>query len=247
MTQAISVITGGGTGIGRALALQLAGQGSAVLVVGRRSGPLEKLAGERSGVEPCAADISTRDGQAKLRAAVGDRTLGCLIHNAGVLTPVGPLLEQSAEAIRESFAINVEAPIALTRLLRPAMISGARILHISSGAAHRALPGWGAYCMSKAALYMAYEVLKQELAGSGITVGSLRPGVVDTAMQALIRAQDELDFPAVERFRALKEAGELTRPEDVARFVEAVLKLPAEQFSRGEWDIREHWNEVRPD
>ena len=244
MTQSVSVITGGGTGIGRALALRLAEQGNAVLVVGRRAGPLDDLADRRAGIEACPADVSTGEGQAALEAAVGARPVRFLVHNAGVLTPVGPLLAQSAEAIRRSLAINVEAPIALTRLLRDRMGEGGRILNISSGAAHRALPGWGAYCTSKAALYMVYEVLKQELAGTGIAIGSLRPGVVDTPMQSLIRAQDESDFPAVARFRALKEAGELTSPEDVARFIDAVLALPAETFSRGEWDIREHWSEV---
>ncbi|MEX0386253.1 SDR family NAD(P)-dependent oxidoreductase [Spiribacter onubensis] len=244
MTQTVSVITGGGTGIGRALALRLAGQGDAVVVAGRRAEPLEELADRQAGIEPCQSDVSTEEGQAALQAAVGGRAVRFLVHNAGVLAPVGPLLAQPAEAIRQSLAINVEAPIALTRRLRERMGEGARILNISSGAAHRALPGWGAYCTSKAALYMVYEVLRQELVGTGIAIGSLRPGVVDTPMQSLIRAQDESDFPAVERFRALKEMGELTRPADVARFIDAVLGLPAETFSRQEWDIREHWDEV---
>lgn len=244
MTQRVVVITGGGSGIGRALARRLAGQGSAVLVAGRRREPLEALAAAQAGIEACPADISTEAGRAAVQSAVGERGVRLLIHNAGVLTPVGPLLAQSTAAIRQSLGINVEAPIALSRALLARMGADARILHISSGAAHRALPGWGAYCMSKAALYMAYEVLKQELAGTGIAVGSLRPGVVDTPMQSLIRAQDASDFPAVEHFRALKAMGELTSAEDVARFTDAVLALPAERFSREEWDIREHWDAV---
>lgn len=244
MTQTLSVITGGGTGIGGALALRLAGQGGAVLIAGRRAEPLEAIASAHARIEACQADVATEEGQGALHAAVGDRSVRWLVHNAGVLTPVGPLLSQSAAAIRQSLAINVEAPIALSRRLRPRMSEDSRILHISSGAAHRALPGWGAYCTSKAALYMVYEVLKQELAGTGVAVGSLRPGVVDTPMQSLIRAQDASDFPAVERFRALKETGGLTTPEAVARFIEAVLALPPEAFSREEWDIREHWDAV---
>ena len=246
ITQTVSVITGGGTGIGRALALRLAGRGHIVVVAGRRRSPLDALAALQAGIEPCPADISTEEGQAALRAAVGERPVRFLVHNAGVLDPVGPLLSQSAQAIRRSLAINLEAPIALTRLMRPQMEEGGRILNISSGAAHRALPGWGAYCTSKAALYMVYEVLKQELAGSGVAIGSLRPGVVDTPMQSLIRAQDASDFPAVERFRALKETGGLTSPEAVARFIDAVLEVPAERFSAAEWDIREHWDAVIP-
>jgi len=65
---------------------------------------------------------------------------------------------------------------------------------------------------------------------------------VDTPMQTLIREQSIEDFPAVERFRALKSAGELSDPVDVAAFMEQVLSLSdTEHFSRGEWDIREHY------
>ncbi|RZU98542.1 SDR family NAD(P)-dependent oxidoreductase [Spiribacter vilamensis] len=244
MSDLITIITGAGTGIGRALALRYAEQSRAVLAIGRRSEPLEALAAENPAIHACAADVSTDEGQTAIEGAVGESGVEALIHNAGVLAPVGPLLDQSADDIRQHLAINLEAPIALSRRLRPMMDTDARILHISSGAAHRALPGWGAYCISKAALYMAYEVLHQELAESSISVGSLRPGVVDTPMQSLIRSQSVEDFPAVENFRALKENDALTSPENVARFIDAVLKLPADRFSAGEWDIREHWDAV---
>ena len=242
MTAELVVITGAGSGIGRALAERLAGNGTRVLAVGRRKAPLQALATAVSGVEACAADVATTAGHAAIQDAVGDRSVRWLVHNAGVLEPVGPLLEQSAEAIRAALAVNLEAPIALSRALLPAMAPQGRILHVSSGAAHRALAGWGAYCISKAGLYMAYQVLREELAGRGIAVGSLRPGVVDTPMQGLIRAQAAEDFPAVAHFRALKAAGELSDPAEVADFMEAVLRLPdATRFSAGEWDIREHY------
>lgn len=71
----------------------------------------------------------------------------------------------------------------------------ARILHISSGAAHGALQGLGVYSVSKAALFMAYQVLKAELAPKGIFVGSVRPGIVATSMQDTIRRADKDKFP----------------------------------------------------
>ena len=242
MSTGLVVITGASSGIGRAMAQRMASQGQTVVAIGRRAVPLEALAASAPDIEACVADVATEGGQAAIVAAVSQRPVRWLIHNAGVLEPVGPLLSQDAAAIRGSLAINLEAPIALTRQLLPAMEEGGRILHVSSGAAHRALPGWGAYCISKAGLYMAYEVLRQELDGTGIAIGTLRPGVVDTPMQTLIREQSIEDFPAVERFRALKGAGELSDPEDVAAFMEQVLSLPdTEHFSRGEWDIREHY------
>ena len=242
MSTGLVVITGASSGIGRAMARRLASQGQTVVAIGRRAVPLEALAASAPDIEACVADVATEGGQAAIVAAVSQRPVRWLIHNAGVLEPVGPLLSQDAAAIRGSLAINLEAPIALTRQLLPVMESGGRILHVSSGAAHRALAGWGAYCISKAGLYMAYEVLRQELDGTGVAIGTLRPGVVDTPMQTLIREQSIEDFPAVERFRALKSAGELSDPVDVAAFMEQVLSLSdTEHFSRGEWDIREHY------
>lgn len=239
--EGLAVITGASSGIGEALAKRLAGEGRQVLAVARRAGPLAALAQENDRIQPCAADVAEPAGRAAIADATGNNPVALLVHNAGVLEPVGPLVEQQTEALRHALSINLEAPIALTQALLPQMPVGARVLHISSGAAHRALPGWGAYCISKAGLHMAYQILRQELAGHGIAVGSLRPGVVDTPMQALIRAQNEHDFPAVDRFRALKEMGELTSAEAAAEFIDAVLSIPDDgRFSAEEWDIREH-------
>lgn len=243
MSQSI-IITGAGSGIGRALTIRYAETDTRVIAVGRREAPLNALAEAYPAVQPCPADVSTPEGQSAIERAAASGGIHALIHNAGVIEPVGALLDQSSEAIRGHLAINLEAPIAISRRLRPMMAADGRILHISSGAAHRALPGWGAYCISKAALHMAYAVLKAELAGTSLHVGSLRPGVVDTPMQTLIRAQSPEDFPAVARFRALKADDALTSPEDAARFIAAVVALPADRFSAEEWDIREHWAAV---
>jgi len=244
MPQSVVVITGAGSGIGQALASHYASRDQPVMAIGRREAPLRELADDYPMVRAVPADVATDAGQSAIIEALDDRSVAALVHNAGVLEPVGPLLDQSAEAFRSHLAINLEAPIALSRALRPRMDTDGRVLHVSSGAAHRAMPGWGAYCISKAALHMAYQVLKTELAGQAIHIGSLRPGVVDTPMQALIRSQTVADFPAVENFRALKANDALTSPAQVATFMAAVLALPGERFSEQEWDIREHWNEV---
>lgn len=237
----LAVITGASSGIGEALAKRLARAGRGVVAVARRADPLNALAHEYPIIRACPADVADLAGRNAIATAVGNEPVAMLIHNAGVLEPVGPLAEQPLEALTKALSINLEAPIALTQTLLNRMPAGARVLHISSGAAHRALPGWGAYCISKAGLHMAYQILSQELRARDIAVGSLRPGVVDTPMQALIRAQTEADFPAVERFRALKAMGELTSPEAAAEFIDTVLGIPDdERFRAEEWDIREH-------
>lgn len=234
------VITGGGSGIGQALAWRLAANGYHVLVAGRRSAALEQTAAQYDAIQTCPADVSEPAGREAIVEAVGEDSVQWLIHNAGVLEPVGPLLSQSPEALRQAWAVNVEGPIALSAALVAKMPPGSRILHVSSGAAHNAYPGWGAYCMTKAALLMAYQILRMELADRQIAVGSVRPGVVDTPMQGLIRQQAEKDFPAVKRFQELKRSGSLLDAQTVAVFMHQLLEsTDAESFGAKEWDVRD--------
>ena len=239
--QTLDIVTGGGTGIGRGIALALAAEGRRVLVVGRRGGPLESVAAEAApAISTLAADVATEQGRADVVAAVGESAVGCLVHNAALLEPVGPLAEVTAEAWRTHMAVNLDAPLFLTQALLP-RLAGGRVLMISSGAAHRSIPGWGAYCTSKAALFMLGRVLADELGERQVAVGSLRPGVVDTPMQGLIRSQSPERFPQVEQFRALKSDGRLNDPEAVGRFAAALLlRAGATEFAAGEWDFTEH-------
>lgn len=247
MNEAIAVVTGGGTGLGRSICCSLAERGIPVLAVGRRRGPLDATRSsnpDRIAVQ--SADVSTVEGRARIREAVGERPVRALVHNAGVLEPIGPLAETRLEDWRASQAVNVEAPLFLTQaLLRN--LSGGRVLHMSSGAAHHGYAGWGAYCVSKAALHMLYLILNQELADRDIVVGSLRPGVVDTPMQTLIRQQSPRNFPAVQRFVDMHASGALEDPDRVAAFTAwLLLDVPGEQFGREEWsftdpDHRARW------
>lgn len=236
------VVTGASSGIGKAFAQRMSAH-HPVLAIARREQPLAAMAEHDRSIRVCVADIATAQGIESIVDGLAGERIQYLVHNAGVLSPIGSLLEQDPADIRHSLAVNLEAPINLTRRLFPQMNQGGRILHISSGAAHSPYPGWGAYCISKAALFMAYQILSQELASSGVQIGSLRPGVVDTPMQALIRAQTARDFPAVEHFRSLKTDGQLTTPNAVAVFMQAVLENTSDaQFSAEEWDIRAHWS-----
>lgn len=236
--QEISLVTGGGTGLGRELSLDLARHGHSVLVIGRRPEPLEQTRAQApSQIEVLQADVATEQGRAEVVRAVGERRVRFLVHNAAVLAPVGPLAQVELEAWRYAMTVNLEAPIFLTQALLPRLKAG-RVLHVSTGAAHSPLAGWGAYCVSKAALYMAYRVWREELAGSGVLIGSLRPGVVDTPMQAYIREQDETRFPLVKRFRQLKSEGQLRSPQEVASFASWVLrKTDAHEFVEEEWEV----------
>ncbi len=242
MTQDLSLVTGGGSGLGRALALELAACGHRVIITGRRSTPLEEVAqeAEPGTILPVVADISDAEGRQRLVAVVSAQggQLRHLVHNAGVIEPIRPLAEVTPDDWQHNQAINVAGPLFLTQALLPALQNGGRVLHISSGAAHSPIPGWGAYCAAKAALHMLYQCLDEELRDRGVRVGSLRPGVVDTPMQARIRESSRQDFPLVERFRAMHRDGALRPAEEVARFARWVLQdTDDDRYAATEWNI----------
>lgn len=237
----LALITGAGTGIGRALALNLIERGCDVLAVGRRVAPLEALAAEHPGrVIALPLDVAAADAPQRVLDTLGERAPAFVVHNAATLDPAGPLAQLDRAAFDAHLQTNLAAPLFLTQALLPRLARGARVLHVSSGAAHHALNGWGPYCMSKAALHMLTQCWNAELKNRGVLVGSARPGVVDTPMQAGIRELTPEAFPDVESFRRLKSDGALLPPETVARFLAwMLLDADAEQFSGAERDVRD--------
>lgn len=238
MGSELAVVTGGGSGLGRSICHALAARGLRVLAVGRRRAPLEETRTQYPElITALSADVATVEGREVISNAVSGQPLRALVHNAGVLEPIGALADVRLDNWRASQAVNVEGPLFLTQALL-ASLPGGRILHISSGAAHQGYAGWGAYCVSKAALHMLYQVLSQELAERDIAVGSLRPGVVDTPMQALIREQPARKFPSVQRFRDLHASGALEDPDQVAAFTAwLLLDVPGDRYAREEWSF----------
>ncbi|MFV8834525.1 SDR family NAD(P)-dependent oxidoreductase [Aquisalimonas sp.] len=243
-----AVVTGGGSGLGQAICRELTQLGMEVIVVGRRPEALhETRAMAPKQITTVSADLATESGREELVSAIGDDSLAALVHNAGVLTPIGPLAGVRLEDWRLAQAVNVEAPLFLTQALLNNLQDGGRVLHMSSGAAHHGYAGWGSYCTSKAALHMLYQVLRDELRDRGIAVGSMRPGVVDTPMQSLIREQPPERFPMVQRFMDLHATGQLESPSDVARFITWLLtEVDDDTFSAEEWSFtdpahRERW------
>jgi NAD(P)-dependent dehydrogenase (short-subunit alcohol dehydrogenase family) len=234
------LITGGGTGIGRALAKRFADKGWLVTIVGRRVELLQEVAQEHPNkITSISADVGKIQDREKI-VAKAKGTLDLLVHNAAVLGPVGPILDQSPEDWRTHMATNVEGPLFLTQAFLPNLVENSRVVHISSGAAHQSIPGWGMYCTSKAALLMLGQLLKGELAQRNIWLGSVRPGIVDTPMQAEIRALEPENFPMVEQFRQYKATGALVTSELVAQYLEwLLLEVSGPQLGEREWDIRD--------
>ncbi len=243
----LTIITGGGTGIGKALAAELVQKYSInVLIVGRRL----KLLQDAANINPvkiklCVADVGTKEGRDKIVNSIEkDTVVKYLIHNAAILTPVTSLEDLKLEDWRNHMSINVEGPLFLTQALLPKM-DHSRILNISSGAAHRAVAGWAAYCSAKATLFMLYQVMNMELNNKNIFIASVRPGVVDTPMQTLLRQSDPNAFPDLPLFNQYKNEDKLIPVEIVAGFLaEILLNTDNDEFSDKEWDIYRDYSKL---
>ncbi|MCB9057074.1 MAG: SDR family NAD(P)-dependent oxidoreductase [Calditrichae bacterium] len=244
MDKKITLITGGGSGIGRAVCLKFIEQGHQVLIAGRSKEKLLKtqaMCADPKLCIPVEADIATTEDRQKIKDNVADSEIEFLIHNAAVLGKITKLKDMTIENWNSVLNINLDAPLFLTQTLLDQMYQS-RILHISSGAAHSAIEGWGAYCASKSALHMLYKVWNKEFQNK-LYFGSLRPGVVDTAMQEQLRSADRNQFPGLQKFHDLYSNNELENTNRVANFIFWVLTSTTnDQYIEKEWDIRDEFH-----
>ncbi|MFY9942320.1 MAG: SDR family NAD(P)-dependent oxidoreductase [Desulfobacterales bacterium] len=229
----VVLVTGASRGIGAAVARWLAAVGCGVAMVARSTEKLDALGGEitRLGGTPLvlAGDIASADfcARAVSRAHATFGRMDALVNNAGTFEPVAFTANAAPEAWQRALAVNLLGPFYLSRAALPALRTRqGRIVNVSSGAATRALPAAGAYCASKAALNHFTRVLAAE--EPDVTSVAVRPGVVDTAMQALIRRQGPRVMPAEQAafYRRLKAEGRLEPPRIPARAI-AWLALQA--------------------
>lgn len=235
----VAVITGGGSGIGRALALVLARRGIKVFIIGRTPTTLlETRSHLPELIKPIEADITQPDQWADIAGLLNGRAIGLLIHAAATLGPFGRLTDLDYTAWREVMATNIEAPIFLTQALR-VQLKRARVLFIGNGSAEKPLKNLGAYCCTKASLAMARRVFSAELDVNDLAVSALAPGYVDTPMQKSMRSQRIEDFPATQYFSGLAENNQLLSPALVADFMGwLLLDTSTEQYAAVElWDM----------
>lgn len=230
------VITGGGSGIGRALALTLAACQKRVLVLGRREALLREVANHSALISYCVADVASMTGRQVLIDALKDcPKLDGLVHNAATVVPITALSEMNEQAWHHALETNLNAPLFLSQMLY-SKLKHARVLHLGSGVAHFAVKGWGAYCVSKAALYMLTQCWQIE--SQDIAFASVMPGIIDTDMQALIRQSQAMAPDKLAFFMDLKAQNRLISPDTVAQFLKwLLLDIPTERYIAQEWDI----------
>lgn len=204
------IVTGGGTGIGKAIAKALKRLKHDVIIVGRRKEVLEKTAGELD--IPCFVfDVANDDPAGLFGKAKG---VNALVNNAGFYKPV-PFGKWTQKDWDDSWRVHVSGPALLSQEFSRHCRGPGAIVNISSSLAAKPEPKTAPYAASKRALLSLTESLAQELAGRKIRVNSVLPGVVPTDMTAI----PEGSASARERLESLKKLhplGRLGKPEEVA-------------------------------
>ena len=230
-----AVVTGGGRGIGAAVARALAEEGAAVVVTARTAGEIEAVA---EGLRPrggtayaVACDVTDPDSVAAMAARATDLLghVDILVNNAGMARSA-PFLKVTLEQWESLHRVNVTGPLLVTQALLPAMLERGwgRIVNVASIASHMGAPYITAYAASKHALLGMTRCLAAELAGTGVTVNDVCPGYVDTLMTdesiARIAAKTGQDAAAARAgLERMQPGGRLIEPDEVAHAVMTFL------------------------
>jgi len=225
MADAIVWITGASSGIGAALVESVPFDDARVVDVSRSGGApgTEHLSADLS--DPASWAVVGERMRDELASFAGSRVV--FVHCAATIEPIGFAGEVDGAAYRRAAVLNAAAPQALGHAFLAAaagLTCRRHLLLLTSGAATRPYEGWSSYCAGKAAVdQWARVAAAEQRLRSGCQVLALNPGPVATGMQDAIRATDERDFPAVEKFRELHRTGKLPGPSDVARGIWRLL------------------------
>lgn len=185
----VAIVTGGGSGLGYAIASELAGRGARVVLASRKEANLESAAARINALHPDAAmPVQTHVGHPDELERLVDLTLekhgrlDILVNNAGTNFYSGATADADVAVFDKTFEINVRGPFVLSNLaIRKFMgTHGGSILNIASVGGIKARPGRGVYAITKAALIFMTRQLAVEVGDKGIRVNAIAPGLIKT-------------------------------------------------------------------
>jgi len=186
----IAVVTGAGRGIGQAIAYALAAEGASVILAARTSSELEVTKAKIRSINAECLAIPTDVGKVTdidrmVEAGLHEfGRIDVLVNNAGMQSPIGPLVESDEVAWLGTLQVNLMGPLRCMRRVLPTMIErrSGKIINLSGGGATSPRPNFSAYGVSKAALVKLTETVAEEVRAFNIQVNAIAPGAVNTRM-----------------------------------------------------------------
>jgi len=241
MTQArrIALVTGATSGIGAAIARELAAAGHAVMLAGRDAARGNAVRDELAQAgSPAALWLGALGASAACAALMAETVaafggLDVLVNNAGLIHRASAEVTSDAQW-RETMALNLDAVFYLSRAAVPVMRArgGGAIVNIASDWGLVGAPGAAAYCASKGAVVQLTRAMALDHARDGIRVNAVCPGDTDTPMLNAEAVQAGLDPDAARRAAAAQSpTGRLTTPQEVAKLVAFLVSEPARQIT----------------
>ncbi|WP_125613826.1 SDR family NAD(P)-dependent oxidoreductase [Specibacter cremeus] len=229
-----ALVTGGGTGLGAAIARALHSAGARVVVAGRQPGPLRVIAeGLGAGAEWRTVDVADEDSVARLETSLRDTEVSILVNNAGIAGPVAPLVDITAQQWDEVFDVNVRGTFLMCRAFLPAMVGrgSGDVINLASVSGKRPLARRTPYCASKMAVIGLTATLAFEVGPAGVNVNTLSPGPVDgPRMDRNFRLEAERTGTSYEQaqeaFVSRAALGRMVTEDEVGAAVVAMLGMP---------------------
>tara|TARA_R110002110_G_scaffold66978_1_gene182967 strand:- start:54158 stop:54913 length:756 start_codon:yes stop_codon:yes gene_type:complete len=227
MSNRHAVVTGGGSGIGAAIAQALADSGAFVTIMGRRQEPLQDLVDALPRAQAIVCDVTDADSvnDAFARAAEQHGPVDILVNNAGA-APTAPFHKLDAATWRDVMAVNLDGVFHCTRAVIPGMLEckHGRIVNVASTAAQRGYAYVSAYSAAKHGVLGLTRSLALETATKGITVNAVCPGYTDTdiirsAVANIVDKTGRSEDEALKEFTRTNPQGRLIRPGEVAAAV----------------------------